>query len=141
MSASVGAAGTAEGASGSFPPRNQSKIPPSADSFTTGRAVAQIQFLGAASVLGANTVEVAAGLLDLGLGTNGLQAVREYQRLDLEGIDGVHGRVDVLEGSLQLLDPDGSDAACSWIAAELSLSISLVRWIMPLVVALSAGIY
>ena len=37
--------------------------------------------------------------------------------------------------------PIVDDAACSWIAAELSLSISEVRWIIPDVVVLSAVIW
>lgn len=37
--------------------------------------------------------------------------------------------------------PIVEDAACSWIATELSRSISEVRWIMSEVVALSAVIW
>ena len=37
--------------------------------------------------------------------------------------------------------PTVADAACCWICTEFSRSISLVRWIIPLVVVLSAVIW
>ena len=91
-------------------------------------------------VLLLHPVEVGPGLGDLGLqGADG--GGHGVERLDLEGVDGVHRLVDVVEGALQLGQPDRRRGGLLLDLHRSCPSISEVRSISPEVVSLRAVIW